>query len=178
MSDRDTNKSDITKDSRISDTSYHSRSSTTMAILLTGGTGKTSVHIAHLLQDVNIPFLLASRRGEAAAPSGMPATKFDWLDSSTFERPFHHKFPGGETISKVYIVTPIVNDPETSVNAFVDYAVKEHGVKRFVLIAGTSTEPGSPGIGKIWQHFLDIDVEYCVLNPTWFMGAYLTGLIW
>lgn len=141
-----------------------------MAILLTGGTGKTSVRLGRLLQDAKIPFLLASRRGEAAAPSGMPATKFDFHDPSTFEVPFQHKFPGGEGISAIYLISPTVDDPETLVIAFVDYALKEHGVKRFVLLAGTSTDVGKPGPGKVWQHLVNLGVEYCVLRPTWFMG--------
>lgn len=105
----------------------------------------------------------------------MPAVKFDWLDSSTFGAPFQHKFAGGEKISTAYIVSPIVDDPEVSMNAFVDYAIKEHGVERFVLIAGSTAEPGKAGVGKVWQHFLDIGTEYCVLRPTWFMGESLTG---
>lgn len=144
-----------------------------MAILLTGGTGKTSVRLARLLQDANIPFLLASRRGEAAAPAGMPAIKFNLLDSSTFESPFQFKFPGGESISAIYLVSPIIDDPETSLNAFVDYAFKEHGVKRFVCLAGTPDELGKPGLGKVWQHLVNLGVEYCVLRPTWFMGTYV-----
>ncbi len=47
-----------------------------MAILLTGGTGKTSTRLAKLLQDANIPFVLTSRKGQAGAPSGMEAVKF------------------------------------------------------------------------------------------------------
>lgn len=47
-----------------------------MAILLTGGTGKTSTRLAKLLQDAKIPFLLTSRKGQAGAPSGMEAVKF------------------------------------------------------------------------------------------------------
>ncbi|EED85772.1 predicted protein [Postia placenta Mad-698-R] len=143
-----------------------------MAILLTGGTGKTSVRIARLLQDAKIPFVLASRRGEAAAPSGMPAVKFDWLESSTFATPFQHKFSGGEGISAIYLVAPEAADLVPPMNAFVDYVVKEHGVIRFVLIAGSSTEPGGHRLGKVWQHLIDIGVEYCVLRPTWFMGTH------
>lgn len=150
-----------------------------MAILLTGGTGKTSVRLARLLEEANIPFLLASRRGEAAAPSGMPATKFDWLDSTTWEKLFQQglHFPHGETISAVYMMVPIVSDPEISMNAFIDYAVRKHSVKRFVLIAGSSAEPGKPGVGKVWQHFLDVGVEYCVLRPTWFMGTLSVSVV-
>ena len=153
-----------------------------MAVLLTGGTGKTSKGIASFLQEAKIPFLLASRRGEAAAPSGMPATKFDWLDASTFEKPFQHKFPGGESISAVYLVAPEVADPSPPMSAFVDYAVKEHGVKRFVLIGGSSTEAGGHHVGTLWQHLIDIGVEYCVLRPSWFMGGLsstaLASLLW
>lgn len=153
-----------------------------MAILLTGGTGKTSRGIASLLQEAKIPFLLASRRGEASAPPGMSATKFDWLDASTFETPFHHTSPGGESISAVYLVAPEVADPSTHMSAFVDYAVKEHGVKRFVLIGGSSTEPGGQHVGILWQHLIDIGVEYCVLRPSWFMGVLssriLASLFW
>jgi festuclavine dehydrogenase len=142
-----------------------------MAILLTGGTGKTSIRIARFLQHAKFPFLLASRKAEAGAPSGMPATKFDWLDSSTFENPFQHKPLDEESVSAVYLVAPEVPDPVPSMTAFVDLAVKKHGVKRFVLTAGSSVEKGGLHVGKVWQHLVDIGVEYCVLRPTWFMGA-------
>lgn len=144
-----------------------------MAILLTGGTGKTSTRIARLLQDANIPFLLASRKGEAGAPSGMPATKFDWLDSSTFEKPFQHESLAGERISAIYLIAPEVSDPVPSMTAFIDLAVKKHGVKRFVLLTGSTAEKDSVNVGKVWQHLVDIGVEYCVLRATWFMGASL-----
>ncbi|OSX68124.1 hypothetical protein POSPLADRAFT_1043265 [Postia placenta MAD-698-R-SB12] len=147
-----------------------------MAILLTGGTGKTSVRIARLLQDAKIPFVLASRRGEAAAPSGMPAVKFDWLDSSTFATPFQHEFPGDEGVSAIYLVAPEAADPASPMIAFVDYAVKEHGVNRFVLMAGSSAEPGGRLLGQVWQHLNDIGVEYCVLRPTWFMENFSEGI--
>ncbi|KAI9849499.1 MAG: hypothetical protein M1837_004119 [Sclerophora amabilis] len=140
-----------------------------MAILLTGGAGKTSSRVARFLQDAQIPFLVASRKGEAGAPPGMPATKFDWLDSATFENPFQHQFPGGERIAAVYLVAPPVPDPVPPMKAFVDFAIEKHGVKRFVLLTGTSDEKGGGYTGKLWQYFIDIGVEYCVLQATWFM---------
>lgn len=143
-----------------------------MAVLLTGGTGKTSVRLARLLQDANIPFLLASRRAEDTAPSGMPAVKFDWLDSSTFKNPFQYKFPDAEGFRAIYLVGPILDDPATPMNAFIDYAVKEHGVKRFVLLGGSPDEIGGPHLGKVWQHLVELGVEYCVLRATWFMGTF------
>jgi len=141
-----------------------------MAIFLTGGTGNTANPIAHLLQDANIPFLLGSRRGEAAAPAGMVATKFDWLDPSTFLNPFEYNFPGGQRISAIYLVLAGVADPGPA-NTFIDYAFKTHHVKRFVLLAGATVQPShnGPSYGQIWQHLLDLGVEYCVLRPTWFM---------
>lgn len=145
-----------------------------MAILLTGGAGRTSIRIARLLQEAKIPFLIASRRGQSAAPSGISAATFDWLDPATYPNPFEHA-PGEEKekrepISAVYLVAPEVADPVPSVNAFLDYAVTQHAVKRFVLLADSFTEAGGNHLGKVWQHLLDLGVDYCVLRPTWFMG--------
>ena len=142
-----------------------------MAILLTGGAGKTSRRIAGYLQDAKIPFLMTSRRGQAAAPPGMQAVKFDWLDSSTFEAPFEYQFPNGEKITAVYLVSPETPDPEPSMTSFIDQAVQKYGVKKFVLFTGSSAQPGGPSIGGVWQHLIDIGVEYCVLRATWFMGV-------
>jgi festuclavine dehydrogenase len=142
-----------------------------MAVLLTGGTGKTSIRIARLLQDAKTPFLLASRRAGTTAPSEMLAVTFDWLDTCTFTNPFKQEFPNGTRISAVYLVMPEVADPATPMNAFIDYAFNEHGVKRFVLIGGSSTELGGPRVGEVWQHLVEIGAEYCVLRPTWFMGT-------
>jgi nucleoside-diphosphate-sugar epimerase len=143
-----------------------------MAILLTGGTGKTSTRLARFLQNEHIPFLLASRRGTSAAPSGMPAVKFDWLDKTTWQSPFQHKFANGSTISAVYMMEPLVSEPWIPLNDFIDYASQDHGAKRFVLVAGTSSELGKPGMGMVWQHFLDRGVDFCVLRPSWFMGMF------
>lgn len=147
-----------------------------MAILLTGATGMTSVHIAHLLQDAKIPFLMASRSYEKKNTPEMPGVNFDWENPSTFAAPFQYKFPvkdnGEESkITAVYLLTSTILNTENVINPFIDYAVKEHGVKRFVLVGGTTTSltKGDPR-GEIWQHLIDIGVEYCILRPTWFMG--------
>lgn len=143
-----------------------------MAIILTGGTGKTALPLARFLQDAKIKFLLASRRGEAAAPSGVEATKFDWNDPSTFENPFQHEALEGESISAIYLVSPESPlDPTSVMTTFIDIAVNKYGVKRFVLLGGSSTEIGGPHVGKVWQHLVEIGVDCCVLRPTWFMGA-------
>ena len=143
-----------------------------MAIILTGGVGKTALPIARSLQDAKIKFVLASRRGETAAPPGMEAAKFDWLDSSTFENPFQHKSIHGESISAVYLVAPdSLLDPTEPVTAFIDFAVNKYGVKKFVLLASSIIDIGGEHVGKVWQHLVDIGADHCVLRPTWFMGA-------
>lgn len=149
--------------------------SLTMAFFLTGGTGKTSRHLATFLQDAKLPFVIGSRRGAAAAPSGSEAVKFDWLDESTFKNPFEHKFPHGEKITAVYLVAPEAEEGVVFMNKFIDYSIKEHGVKRFVLLGGSTTQPGGWYVGKVWQHILDVGVDYAVLRPSWFMGKLTLG---
>ena len=141
-----------------------------MAIIVTGGTGKTGIRIAALLKQANIPFVLTSRKGQAGAP-GLPAVTFEWGDSSTFPNPFQDI---SERVSAVYLVGPqAISDAAGSVNSFIDYAVKEHGVNRFVMAGGTLLQKGHElGLGKVWTHLDDIGVEYCVLRLTWFMGVH------
>jgi festuclavine dehydrogenase len=141
----------------------------TMAILITGGTGKTSSRIARLAQDAKVPFLIASRKGQDV-PSG-PAVKFDWLDPSTFENPFQYEFAKGEKITAVYLVLPpSAGDPRDLINPFIDIAVKKYGVKKFVLLAGSSITKGGHYIGQVWQHLSSFGVDHTVLLATWFMG--------
>jgi hypothetical protein len=177
-----------------------------MAILLTGGTGKTSTRLASLLRDANIPFLLTSRKGQASAPSGMQAAKFDWTDPSTYANPFSVL---AENTTAIYLIAPemsgmfspctafplklklavlnpnfqslwvIANvefytEPVTPMNEFIDYAIASHGVKRFVMLAGTTlVKGGDMYTGKVWSHLEELNVEYCVLQATWFMGMSL-----
>ncbi|KAI9759195.1 MAG: hypothetical protein M1835_000438 [Candelina submexicana] len=145
-----------------------------MAVLITGGVGKTARRLASLLQSASIPFLIASRRGPSAAPSGMSAVKFDWTHESTFSAPFAHTFPNHEKLKAVYLVAPDgVADPAPFMIEFIDYALKEHGVKRYVLLAGTGLEKGGWHVGSVWSYLADDlapkGVEWAVLNPTWFM---------
>jgi festuclavine dehydrogenase len=139
-----------------------------MAIIVTGGTGMTGIRLAALLKDANIPFVLTSRRGPAAAP-GMPVVEFAWGDARTFPNPFKHF---SEKVSGIYIIGPDSHpSAAASVNSFIDYAVKEHGVRRFILAGGTLLQKGGHlEMGKVWEHLDDIGVEYGALRLTWFMG--------
>ncbi|KAI9647177.1 hypothetical protein NHQ30_003560 [Ciborinia camelliae] len=143
-----------------------------MAILVTGGTGKTSLQLAHHLQSASIPFLLASRKAPSTAPAGMQAIKFDYTDPSTYQTAFSHKFPHYEVITAVYLVAPEIIDPVPAMNAFIDVAVK-NGVNRFVLLGGSDFEKGGDYIGGVWQHLDNLGVEYSVLKATWFMDNFI-----
>jgi len=141
-----------------------------MAILITGGTGKTSIRLARLLQKANVPFVLASRSANKKAPDGMQSVVFDWTDNSTYSNPFRHKFANGEKVTAVYLIAPEVLDPVPPMNAFLDYAVKEHGVKKFTLMSGSTLTKGGPYTGMVWQHLADLNTEYTILKCTWLDG--------
>jgi festuclavine dehydrogenase len=136
-----------------------------MTYLLLGGTGKTATRVATSLAAAKKPFLLASRRGPDAAPKGFPAIKFDWTMEATWSQAFEH----GQ-IKTVYMMEPQVNQPWVPMIKFVDMAI-EKGVQRFVLCGGTTTAVGKDGMGRVWEHFINTGVEYCVLRPSWFMGS-------
>ncbi|KAF4565701.1 hypothetical protein EYR36_002279 [Pleurotus pulmonarius] len=144
-----------------------------MAILVTGAGGKTSKAVIPQLQDAGIPFIVGSTRGASASSPGIDAVKFDWTDKSTYPIPFQHEFPNGEKITAVYIVPGPVAEPSPAINAFVDYAMKEQGVKRFVMCAGETLKKGGPFVGEVWSHFEEVGAEYMVLRPTWFLENYL-----
>ncbi|KAL4252829.1 NAD(P)-binding domain superfamily protein [Pleurotus pulmonarius] len=147
-----------------------------MAILVTGGGGMTSRAVASQLKDTGIPFVIGSTRGASASSPGIEAVKFDWTDKSTYPNPFQHVFPGGEKITAVYLVPgPLhAGDPNPAINAFVDYAMTEHGVKRFVLCGGVVLKKGGPWhLDDVWSHFKEVGAEYMVLRPTWFLENYL-----
>ena len=145
-----------------------------MAVLLTGGTGKTSRSIIDLLKQANTPYVVTSRNPKADASS--PTIKFDFLDESTWENAFTHPTFGSNKITAIYLIAPWGHlDPGTVVNGFIDYAHSKHGVQRFVLLVGSTTAKGDPFFGKIWAKLEEMKLEYTVLRPTWFMGESLAG---
>ncbi|KAI0173499.1 NAD(P)-binding protein [Hypoxylon sp. FL1284] len=133
-----------------------------MSVLLTGGSGKTAPRVAALLAAANKPYLLGSRQGPAAG-STHPTVKFDMGDESTWVKPFETT-----SIKAVYMMEPRISEPWVYMNKFVDHA-KKQGVNRFVLCAGTSATIGKDGMGRVWEHLMNANVEYSVLRPSWFM---------
>ena len=138
-----------------------------MTILITGGTGKTGIKLAHLLNKAGHPILLTSRKGEVPHP--FKGVKFDWLDPSTFTNPFDVD----PAIDRVYVVGPVgVLDMLPHVQPFIDLAVTK-GVKQFVVLGSSQTPKGGPIAGKVHKYLEEIGVDYAVLRPTWFMGMHV-----
>ncbi|KAF2475504.1 NAD(P)-binding protein [Lindgomyces ingoldianus] len=135
-----------------------------MAILVTGSTGKTSLRLAQLLKAAGVPYVLATRRAVSELPESFLTTKLDWFDKSTFSNPFKQA-----EISAVYLVPPETMEPAPHMNTFIDLAVQQYGVKKFVLCGGTSAQKGGMYVGKVWSHLEELGVEFAILRPTWFM---------
>ena len=143
-----------------------------MTILLTGGTGKTSTHIANLLKERGKSFILASRSG--SAPDGYPSSgcRFDWLDESTFEAPFKL----ASDIDTIYMVAPTALDLLAAMKPFTEYAIAK-GVRRYVLLTSCRTTLGGPHHGKVYEYLAGRGVDYAILKPTWFMGKPALALL-
>lgn len=137
-----------------------------MTILLTGGTGKTGIRVARLLQKADQPVLITSRSGTAPAP--FKGVHFDWFDPATHENPFNV----ASDIDRIYLIGPSVLDMLTLMKPFIDLAVSK-GVKRFVLLGASILEQGGPSMGEVHAYLVKLGVDYCVVRPSWFMGAFL-----
>ncbi|KAH9477746.1 Agroclavine dehydrogenase [Psilocybe cubensis] len=138
-----------------------------MATFITGGTGKTGLALAKLLHQAGQPVLVASRSGKAPEP--FQAVEFDWFNPATFK----NAFQTGTTIDKLFIVAPSAYDAIRHVEPFLELAVSQ-GVKRFVAITSTQSEPGDIPLGTIHQCLLNLKVDYTILRPTWFIENFST----
>ncbi|CAG8950863.1 hypothetical protein HYFRA_00003080 [Hymenoscyphus fraxineus] len=166
-----------------------------MAILLTGGTGKTTSQITHLCLSTKTPFLLATRKGPSPSLSEIPhVVKFDWIDPSTFQNCFNYT-PSTTTTSSasasdtkevlkihaIYLIAPEIPDPVQVMGPFIELA-RQNGVKKFVFLTGSSAERGGEGPGKVWNLLESSkgsgegegEGEVVVLRGTWFMDNFLT----
>ncbi|KAL8645027.1 MAG: hypothetical protein Q9210_006943 [Variospora velana] len=140
-----------------------------MSILLTGGTGKTSLRIARLLSSAKIPYILASRSNTAPSTFHDAQTcRFDWNDSSTWANPWSV----ASDIKAVWLVAPGFLAPIKVLKPFVGMA-REKGCQRFVLLSASAVECGEGMTGEVHAYLKELgdkgEVEWCVLRPTWFM---------
>lgn len=136
----------------------------TMSILVLGGRGKTATHLAILLQQHNISFVVASRNPTESG--SFQHLRFDWLDESTYDNVIA---PGMDRIRAIYMVAPEVPDCLTPMKRFIDHA-RQRGAKRFVLLSSSAIAAGGPFFGKVHEYLCTLEVEYSVLRPSWFQG--------
>ncbi|KAI4202892.1 MAG: hypothetical protein LQ350_002263 [Teloschistes chrysophthalmus] len=147
-----------------------------MTILLTGGTGKTSLRISSLLSSSKTPHILASRSPPRSPPPPSATenhathSPFDWHDPSTWETPFS---VSEQKITAVYLVAAGLMDPLSVLGPFIEMARGKYGVRRFVLMSASLVEKGGWGLGKVHEVLEGMgergEVEWCVLRPTTFM---------
>lgn len=147
-----------------------------MTILITAGTGKTAQKLVPYLTNSSTPFLLTSRNPKPSTTSSSPRyVAFDFTQPSTYP----NAFPDDLTtpIKAVYLVLPITeaNAAEVTID-FVDYAVRQKGVKRFVVLTGTTATKGGPIVGQVWEKLGELGVEFTILRATWFTGEFLIFL--
>jgi festuclavine dehydrogenase len=95
---------------------------------------------------------------------------FSWSDNSTFENPFEHPQAKESPISAMYIVAPNGEDTVLAGElAFVEFAAAR-GVRRFVLLGSSMVPENGPFMGQVHAKLKQLDVEWAVLRPSWFMG--------
>ncbi len=123
-----------------------------MAILVTGGTGKTGTRLAQLLVAAGHSVYVSARSVDKVQLP-LKGVKFDWLDPSTKDAPFKAAAANNEQIDAVYLVGPPIADMASVMHPFIDLAI-ENGAKRFVLLSASQITKGQPPMGVV-QEYLD-----------------------
>lgn len=138
-------------------------SSSTMTILVTGGSGYTASALSRLLNDSNHPFIVASRSGQVQG--AYPAVTLDFRKPETYNNPFKMD----RNIDRVYVVPPQGHsDTMPDLGNFIDFAVSK-GVKRIVLLSSSPFGAEHVTMGIAHRHLLTAGIDFTVLRPTWFM---------
>lgn len=123
-------------------------------ILVTGSTGKTGRRVAQMLSERGMSVRAASR----STP-----TRFDWVESETWEQAL-------QSVSAVYLVAPELGSPQAAeaIAAFTRQAAAA-GVRRAVLLSVPHGEGLDP------EHVVaaeraagEAGLEWTVLRPRWF----------
>lgn len=134
-------------------------------ILITGGTGNTGAALAARLRKAGVPLRLASRRASADADSVI----FDWSDATTYG-------PALEGVERVYLVAPTGDpSPERVMTPFLRQAA-DAGVRRAVLLSSSAIPDGGPALGQVHAAVRERMPEWSVLQPSWFMQNFSTGM--
>jgi festuclavine dehydrogenase len=60
-------------------------------------------------------------------------------------------------------------DVSPPMKAFIDFA-RQKGIKRFVPLSASVFKAGGSAMGQVHQYLIDLEVDYTVLRPGWFVG--------
>lgn len=112
-----------------------------MTILLIDDTNKIFTRCVDLCKDVEVSFILASRK--TISSLDMLVVKLDYTNSFTFENAFQYEFSKEKRITIVYLIASKILESTFFMNAFIDYAIEKHDVKRFVLMIDNIIESRS-----------------------------------
>jgi festuclavine dehydrogenase len=141
-----------------------------MTILVTGSGGKTARNLTAQLQAAGHTVLVASRSAAADDPARV---RFDWLDASTHTAPFAHPAAAASPIKAAYLVLPLADDAMCAAALSFVATARARGVRRFVLLSSSAVAEGGPFMGVVHAGLRAASVEWAVLRPSWFMGAFL-----
>ena len=133
--------------------------------LITGGTGNTGAALTARLREAGAPVRVASRRASADPD----AVVFDWADAATYGAAL-------DGVDRVYLVAPTGDpNPEQVMVPFLRRAV-DAGIKRAVLLSSSAIPSGGPALGLVHAAVREMMPEWSVLQPSWFMQNFTTGL--
>ncbi|KAE9403178.1 NAD(P)-binding protein [Gymnopus androsaceus JB14] len=105
------------------------------------GTGNVGLPLSRLFHTSNIPALSTSRAGNAAS----------------------------DIIQSIFMTPPPSIDMVQAMKPFIDFAAKEKGVKRFVLLSSSLVPPlGGIVHGAVHKYISELGVEYAAIRPSWF----------
>ncbi len=138
-------------------------------VLVTGGTGNTGAALAVRLREAGVQVRTASRKAAAGSGAESEQAYFDWEDEATYG-------PALEGVERVYLVAPVpAGDPERMMVPFLRRAAGA-GVRRAVLLSSSAIPEGGPVLGQVHQAVRAVMPEWSVLQPSWFMQNFSTGM--
>ncbi|KAE9385273.1 NAD(P)-binding protein [Gymnopus androsaceus JB14] len=130
------------------------------------GTGKVGLPLAQLFHASNIPALSTTRSGNVPSPlAGVP---FDWNDPLTFDNAFSRAEAASDVIQSIFMTPPFTVHMLPAMKPFIDFAAKEKGVKRFVLLSASLRPASDPIHGAVHKYLQELGVEYAAIRPSWF----------
>ncbi|KUJ70716.1 hypothetical protein ACZ90_01655 [Streptomyces albus subsp. albus] len=118
--------------------------------MVLGGTGKTGRRVVARLAERGVPVRVGARGG---------ATRFDWLEESTWEA----ALTGVRAVYLVYLQDLSSADAPAHIGGFLRLA-RERGVERVVMLSARGWETAGPAEQAVRESGL----AWTILRPTWF----------